>query len=40
MKKRSEKRLEKEISRLVKNIVLTKNWLVASIVHEFPEHHM
>ena len=30
----------KKILIFVKNIVLTKNWFVASILFEFPEHHM
>ena len=30
----------KKILLFVKNIVLTKNWFVASIFFEFPEHHM
>ena len=38
IKKRSEHRLKKEI--FVKNTILTKNWFVVSIFHEYPEHHM
>ena len=35
IEKRSEHRLKKEIFIFVKNIVLSKNWFVASIFYEF-----
>ena len=37
--KRSKRRLKKEISIFVKNIVLPKNWFVDSNLLEFPKHH-
>ena len=37
---RSEDKLKKEIFILLKNIILTKNWLTVSTFPEFPEHPM
>ena len=40
IKKRLKRKLETEIFRIVKNIVLTKNWFVESNFFELPELHM
>ena len=32
--------IEKKKFVLVKNVVLTNNWFVVSVFHEFPEHRM